>query len=112
MISKIKVLNYNFILGIKYIKYLFKIIDWVVFIVLGILALISVEESIDAYSNEKTSWAIEMQPIQKQPTLSICFALSHVSGHDMPSRNTGVRGYHFLYGIDFNISVTTSSNRY
>ena len=93
-----------YVLGMKYIKHLFKIIDWVVFIVLGVLALVSVEESVKAYSDGKTSWAIEIQPIQNQPTLSICFALSHnLASMPIPP---------LIYGNDFYINVTTSSKRY
>ena len=92
-------------LGMKCINYLFKVVDWVVFLVLGVLALKSVEESIAAYSDGKTSWAKELQPIEGHPTLSMCFRLSHVYGPDIfPTP--------LIYGTDFYISVTTSSKRY
>lgn len=91
--------------GSRYSTYIIRVIDWVVFLVLGILALVSVEESLAAYSEGRTSWAIENHPIQSQPTLSVCFALSHVL------QSYWYWYYGFTLGKDFNISVTTSSKR-
>ena len=96
-----------FELGLRFTTNIFKVIDWVVFVMLSVLALISVEESIiAAYSNEKTSWLIENHPIQSHPTLSMCFALSH------SVQSYWAWTYYLTLGIDFNITMTTSSKGY
>ena len=87
----------------KYIKYIFKVLDWVVFLVLGVLALKSVEESIAAYTDGKTSWAKEIHPIDSHPTLSMCFGLSNIDS---------IYQFPLIYGWDFYISVKTTSTRY
>ena len=88
----------------RFTSHTFKVIDWTVFLALLVLALSSVKESIEAYSKGKTSWSMELLPIQNQPTLSMCFALSHVF--------TEMAIYPLIYGEDFNISVTTSKKRF
>ena len=52
-----------------------KVIDWLVFMMLGALAIISVIGSWEAYSNEKTNWNIERHTItdQQQSTFALQF---------------------------------------
>ena len=56
-----------------------KIIDWLVFMLLGILAVISFIGSVTNYRDEKTAWAVEQQQIPNHPTFTLCFGLSGVA---------------------------------
>ena len=79
------------------------VVDWIGFLVLVILAMISVQGSWDAYSNGMTSWTIEQKPVTTHPTLTLCLGLSHKT-----------LWYYQTYptlGIDFNISFTANSQR-
>ena len=77
--------------------------DWLVFLILGILAIASAKGSLDSFSNEKTSWTIEQRPIPYQPTFIMCFKLSV---------KVTYLGYHLDLGKDFTMSLKISPERY
>ena len=76
-----------------------KVVDWLGFALLGILAIISITESWDAYARNKTGWSIEYQSIPDHPTFILGFGLSRILRHyDVPLK----------IGQDFNISLISS----
>ena len=81
-----------------------KVIDWLVFITLGALAIISVIGSWEAYTNEKTNWSIERHPITDQPTINICFAISNILIY--------FQVYPLVLGKDFNIIFHPTPERF
>jgi len=80
----------------------FKVTDWTCFLILGILAIVFTKESIDAYSDAKTSWIIEHQPLQNHPTFTLCFGLSE---------ETRLYRRTMTVGQDFDIFFTANSQR-
>ena len=86
-----------------FISVFVKVLDWSVFITLGILALISVKESWNAYSEGKTSWMLEQQPIPNQPTFGLCFGLSDTMLDSL--------WWYPKLGRDLNISFSHSPER-
>ena len=76
--------------------------DWVVFLVLGVLAIASTKGSWDAFSKEKTSQTIEQRPIPYNPTFLMCFRLSVVAKN---------QAYLLDLGKDFTMSLKTSPGR-
>ena len=67
------------------------------------LAIASVKGSWDAFSNGRTSWTTEQQPIPYQPTFVMCFYESVVEYQV---------GYFLDLGKDFTLSMKTSPERY
>ena len=80
----------------------FKAIDWICFLILGILAIVFSKESIDAYSDGKTTWMTEQQPLQTHPTFTLCFGLS---------QEAALHQKIISFGQDFNLFFTASSQR-
>ena len=79
-----------------------KVIDWIVFLALTIIALVSVEASYEAYSNGKTTWIAEQRPITNQPTFVLCLGMSAKTFYVYTLRP--IR--------DYNITVLPNSKRY
>ena len=79
-----------------------KVVDWLGFSLLGILAIVSINESWDAYASNKTGWSVEHQPIPDHPTFILGFGLSRVS------RPFDVA---LIMGLEFNISLISNGNR-
>ena len=78
-----------------------KVIDWIVFLTLTIVALVSVEASFEAYANAKTTWIAEQRPITSQPTFVLCVGLSAKTYY-----------YYTLHPIkDYNITLLPNSKR-
>ena len=78
-----------------------KVIDWIVFLLLATIALVSAEGSYEAYSNGRTSWSTEQRPITSHPTLTLCFQLSEKTFWFYP----------VLPGREFNITLLPDSKR-
>ena len=76
--------------------------DWVVFLVLGVIAIASSKGSWDTFSNEKTSRTIEERPIPYHPTFVMCFQLSV---------NAKFAVYLLDLGEVFTMSLKTSPDR-
>ena len=83
------------------IEKVLKVIDWIAFLTLAIIALVSVEGSYEAYSNGSTTWSTEQRPIPSHPTFVLCLQLSEKS--------------YMVYGLepvqDFNITILPNSKR-
>ena len=90
-------------LNTSHMKVVKDVADWLVFLLLGILAIASAKGSLDSFSNEKTSWTIEQRPIPYQPTFIMCFKLSV---------KVTYLGYHLDLGKDFTMSLKISPERY
>ena len=89
-----------------------KIVDWIGFGTLFILAIATVKESWEAYVNSATSWTIERNQIQHQPTFYLVFGLS-AKMIDFWRTNELSRPYPYTLrlGRDFNITFTANSKR-
>ena len=89
-----------------------KIVDWIGFGTLFILAIATVKESWEAYLNSATSWTMERNPIQHQPTFYLVFGLS-AKMIDFWRTNELSRPYPYTLrlGRDFNITFTANSKR-
>ena len=88
------------------------IVDWIGFGTLFILAIATVKESWEAYLNSATSWTVERNTIQHQPTFYLVFGLS-VKMIDFWKTIDLSRPYpyHLKLGRDFNITFTANSKR-
>ena len=80
-----------------------KIVDWIGFVTLFILAIATVKESWEAYLNSATSWTMERNPIQHQPTFFLVFGLS--------AKTIDFAPFPLRLGRDFNITFTANSER-
>ena len=78
----------------KIVHIIIKVVDWLVFTSLGILAITSVIESWDAYTSQKTVWHLEHESVPDQPTFYLTFGLSS----KMKIANSML-----VLGTDFNI---------
>ena len=89
-----------------------KIVDWIGFGTLFILAISTVRESWEAYLNSATSWTMERNPIQHQPTFFLVFGLS-AKTIDFYKTIDVSRPYPYplRLGRDFNITFTANSKR-
>ena len=89
-----------------------KIVDWIGFGTLVILAIATVKESWEAYLNSATSWTMERNPIQHQPTFFLVFGLS-AKTIDFYKTIDVSRPYPYplRLGRDFNITFTANSKR-
>ena len=87
-----------------YINIFWKIVYYLLFILLGVLAIALVQGALTAYSEKKKGLISEWQPITEQPTFTICFALSRVlSKFDIRL---------FTLGKDFNLTYSIRSDRF
>ena len=93
-------------------RYIIKIVDWIGFGTLVILAIATVKESWEAYLNSATSWTMERNPIQHQPTFFLVFGLS-AKTIDFYKTIDVSRPYPYplRLGRDFNITFTANSKR-
>ena len=62
----------------KILNLIWKVIEILLLLIFGILAIFYSKGSIDAFSDQKTSLRHEMQPITNHPTFIMCFGLSHL----------------------------------
>ena len=82
------------------VSILVKVVDWLGFSLLGILAIVSITESWDAYASNNTGWSVEHQPIPDHPTFFLGFGLSRIAReNDVP----------LIIGLDFNISLSNGN---
>ena len=84
------------------VSILAKVVDWLGFSLLGMLAIVSITESWDAYASNKTGWSVEHQPIPDHPTFILRFGLSRTSR----PFDVGL-----ILGLDFNISLISNGIR-
>ena len=75
------------------------IIEWTVFLTLSTFAIYSSEGVLQDYSNRRSSFALDQQPIKQHPTITICFdELSETLYRRM-----------FSLGEDFNVTYITEA---
>ena len=88
------------------VQTLLTIIDWSIFVILAVEALLSSRDCWDNYSKKTTTMALEFQDTLSHPTVTICLG---------PSRYWQYEWYYAKsyvpYGEAFNISYYTSSDR-
>ena len=88
------------------VDFLFLIIDWLMFVILTIVALNTVGGTWDNFKNKTTAMAVEVQETTEHPSITLCLGVSRYRADYWSYFN------HMLkYEKDFNITYLTSSDR-
>ena len=85
---------------------LLTIIDWVIFIILAVEALLSSKDCWDNYNKKTTTMAVDSQETTAHPTMTVCLGPSRYWPNEWYYHKSYVQ-----YGKDFNITHYTSSER-